>query len=253
MLESNAGLERPPPGMRLVPKGTFPVGPWQNDLGDARLIPAGASGARFSLDRSFFIDAFEVDVAAYQKCVRAGACVESASADPAFASLCNAQGPAREHHPINCVDRSRARAYCRWLGKRLPSEAEWERAARGDDARLYPWGNQQPPSCETAVVSPLCDRTPAQTRETGSRASAALSPFGVADLAGNVWEWVEDGWSAEPAARASISSQPQATDWGVLRGGSWDQESSHATATTRLRAAVTRAEVSFGFRCASQP
>ncbi|HET7546079.1 MAG TPA: SUMF1/EgtB/PvdO family nonheme iron enzyme [Polyangiaceae bacterium] len=244
----------PPPGMRFVPKGQFALGPWQNDLGDAGLLRAGPSGARFSFSRSFYIDAFEVDVLGYRECVRAGGCLESISADPKLASLCNAQAPGREHHPINCVDRSRARAYCRWVGKRLPSEAEWEHAARGDDQRLYPWGNQPPASCEMAVVSPLCERAPLQTREIGSRALAALSPFGVADLAGNVWEWVEDDWEVDPAEHASVDAlQHNDSGWGVLRGGSWDHGSNRATATTRLRAAVAQTDVSFGFRCVSSP
>lgn len=254
-IESNVPVPPPRPGMRYLPKGQFLLGPWQNALGDFALARSGTSGVRFSLERGFYIDAFEVDVAAYQRCVRAGACLESTSADPNLASLCNARQLEREHHPINCVDRSRARAYCHWAGKRLPSEAEWEHAARGDDQRLYPWGDQPPASCEMAVVSPLCDRAPLQTRETGSRAAASLSPFGVADLAGNVWEWVEDDWSVDPAQHASSADALERNDsgWGVLRGGSWDQESNRAAATTRLRAAVARADVSFGFRCASGP
>src|SRR5262245_51501460 len=101
-----------------------------------------------------------------------------------------------------------------------------------------------------AVVSPLCDRAPLQTRDTGSRTAESLSPFGVADLAGNVWEWVEDDWLVDPAQRASSANALARNDsgWGVLRGGSWDQESNRATATTRLRADVARTDVSFGFR-----
>ena len=248
---SAAPVEQAPNGMRFVPKGDFSAGPWQNDLGDAQLVRVGTNGAHFSLAKAFFIDTFEVDVAAYQRCVRAGGCTESTSADRSLAALCNAGQPTREHHPINCVDRFQARAYCHWAGKRLPSEAEWERAARGDDQRLYPWGNQPPGSCEWAVVSPLCERAPFPTRETGSRALASLSPFGVADLSGNVWEWVEDPWSSDPSQPAS----PARSDagWGVLRGGGWDHESSRATAVNRLRADETHAEVSFGFRCASSP
>jgi iron(II)-dependent oxidoreductase len=118
----------------------------------------------------------------------------------------------------------------------LPRETEWEFAARGAEARLYPWGNTAPDTCEMAVVSGLCPRTPFATRPTGTRQAAALSAQGIADLSGNVWEWVSDG-----------------TDTGVLRGGGWDYPKDRATGVARLEAAPAHADVSMGFRCALSP
>jgi len=194
--------------------------------------------------RAFALDRVEVSVERYQSCVAAGACTNSAFhsetaslvADASFDELCNARHAERAQHPINCVDRRQARAYCAWIGKRLPSEAEWDFAARGADGRLYPWGDHAPDSCEMAVVSGLCERKPEPTRPVGSRSDKALSPFGVADLSGNVWEWV-----ADDASSAGV---------GVLRGGGWDYPAERATGQARLTVPEARADVSDGFRCA---
>src|SRR6478609_2341565 len=120
---------------------------------DMRAVRSGA--------RAFALDRTEVSVERYQSCVGAGACTASAfhsetsapASGPSFDELCNARHVDRAEHPINCVDRRQARTYCAWLGKRLPTEAEWDLAARGADGRLFPWGNQAPDSCDMAVVS----------------------------------------------------------------------------------------------------
>jgi len=189
----------------------------------------------------FALDRVEVDARHYDACVSAGACTKSVyrgdDALPSvagFAELCNAGLEERAEHPINCVDRAQARAYCHWAGKRLPSEAEWEFAARGRDERLYPWGNEAITSCDMAVVSGVCERKPAATRRVGSREANAVSPFGLADMSGNVWEWVEDEHAGH----------------GVLRGGGWDYPADRATVVSRLIVPETRADVSTGFRCA---
>jgi formylglycine-generating enzyme required for sulfatase activity len=151
----------------------------------------------------------------------------------AYHGLCNERYADRGRHPINCVSRAQATAYCRWLGKRLPTEAEWEFAARGGTTRIYPWGDAAPETCEMAVVSGLCTRNPVATRPAGSRQSSAQSAQGLADLSGNVWEWVSDG-----------------VERGVLRGGGWDYAADRATTSARLEADPAHADVSMGFRCA---
>jgi serine/threonine protein kinase len=189
----------------------------------------------------FLLDVEEVDTAHYQGCVQAGSCTQSSlvTSDPvlgksdAYRGLCNERYADRGRHPINCVSRAQATAYCRWLGKRLPTEAEWEFAARGGTTRLYPWGDAAPETCEMAVVSGLCTRNPVATRPAGSRQSSAQSAQGLADLSGNVWEWVSDG-----------------VERGVLRGGGWDYAADRATTSARLEADPAHADVSMGFRCA---
>jgi serine/threonine protein kinase len=195
-------------------------------------------------ERTFALDRVEVSVERYRACVAAGACSDSgarpgardATPGPGFDELCNARHPERAAHPINCVDRRQARAYCEWSGKRLPTEAEWDLAARGAEGRIYPWGDRAPASCEMAVVSGLCARQPEPTRAVGSRSPQSLTPSGIADLSGNVWEWVDD--------------EAESPGVGVLRGGGWDYPAARATTQARLTVPETHADVSDGFRCA---
>jgi serine/threonine protein kinase len=232
-------------GVALISKGHGPATKSQSDPAATPAMPA--IPPEMSLIRGgpgpYALDRVEVDVEHYRACVAARACSQatfrSETSEPvprtSFDALCNVQHPERADHPINCVDRKQAQQYCVWVGKRLPTEAEWDYAGRGDDARSYPWGNRAPDSCDMAVVSGLCPRQPDSTRPVGSRSSKALSPFGIADLSGNVWEWVADDASS---------------DDGVLRGGGWDHPAERATVTARLTVPKTRADVNAGFRCA---
>lgn len=235
-------------GVALVSKGHAPASNAQGGVPRSSAMAAmPAIPPEMRLIRGgpgpFALDRVEVEVERYRACVTAGACSQAVfrsepsvagSATP-FDGLCNAQHPERTDHPINCVDRRQAQEYCAWVGKRLPTEAEWDFAGRGADKRTYPWGNRVPDSCDMAVVSGLCPRQPDSTRPVGSRSSEALSPFGIADLSGNVWEWVADDASA---------------DDGVLRGGGWDYPAERATVMARLTVPKTRADVNAGFRCA---
>lgn len=188
--------------------------------GGTRTLPA------FSIDRT------EVTVAAYRACVDAGACREADGGEG-----CNASLVEREAHPINCVDWEQARAYCTWRGARLPSEWEWERAARGTDGRKYPWGNE-PVDCRRAVIDEgsgsACGRGDT-TFEVGSKPEGA-SPDGVLDLIGNVWEWtasIHDG-----------NSSP------VVRGGAYYVDALLARASFQLRFSPVGSGPFVGFRCA---
>jgi sulfatase modifying factor 1 len=173
-----------------VPSGTFTMGTHGE----------GESRPRRVHVEAFEIDVTEVTVEAYQSCVAAGAC----AALTAFGTTCNVDKPALAQHPINCVDASQAETYCRWAGKRLPSEEEWEFAARGSDGRTFPWGNGEPSSL-------ACWRRAAENRGTCAAGAfpAGASPFGVQDMAGNLWEW-----TATP-----LNRRPDAPR--VVRGGGW--------------------------------
>jgi formylglycine-generating enzyme required for sulfatase activity len=239
-----------PVGMVAVPAGEFTMG----DDADAKARPS----RRVRMTKPFLIDATEVTVADYAKCSASTACtptsmhgpVATASELERLGSMCNAQDPERGNHPINCVDRRQAAAYCSFVGKRLPTEAEWEYAARGPDGRTYPWGNEEP-GCGKAVVSGcvrvLSDH--ASTKPVGSY-PVAKSPFGALDMAGNVWEWVADGWSSYDSGQSVDPVASGTGNLGVIRGGSWDFGPAQLKASARWQFYVTNGYVNTGFRCA---
>jgi formylglycine-generating enzyme required for sulfatase activity len=164
-------------GMLLVPGGTFVMGTDREGEGDER--PAHS----VTLE-SFYLDETEVTNEAYGRCVAARACV---APDPDSATA-NHVGPdsrfRRPRQPVSSVDWNNARAYCQWVGKRLPTEAEFERAVRGDDGRRYPWGNDRP-TLEHAVFGSSV------TQDVGTH-PLGRGPYGHHDLTGNVWEWLAD-------------------------------------------------------------
>jgi formylglycine-generating enzyme required for sulfatase activity len=193
------------------------------------------------------MDRTEVTVASYARCAAAGACspasttVVSRGLSPGdvkfWSRFCNAGVPGRDEHPINCVDWRQAGAYCRWAGGRLPTEAEWEHAARGADARTYPWGNDKPTARRLNACGAECG---AKASALGARAKTTMydgndgaettapvgsypdgaSLFGVLDMAGNVWEWTADGYA--PYDPASTDNPiHEAGPLRVVRGGHW--------------------------------
>ena len=169
----------------------------------------------------FAIDKTEVRAGAYKACVDAGVCAYNGDTGGYYTYDHN-----MENHPINGVNWYEANTYCEWLGKRLPTEAEWEKAARGIDGRKYPWGNSPDASCTHLVMDEGGDGCgTAQTWEVGSKPLGA-SPYGAMDMAGNVWEWTADWYSSDYYEQTPVEGWvnpegPVSGVYRVLRGGSW--------------------------------
>ncbi len=198
---------------------------------------------------SYAIDVTEVTVEAYESCVVEGGCSpRNVAADIG----CNA-GVDDAQHPANCVTWSQAAAYCEWAGKRLPSEAQWEFAAEGQANSRWPWGGAPNPNCDLAVIvtdGPGCGAD--RTAPVGSRRSGSTRA-GVADLTGNVSEWVADWYSATAYAEWHDTSDPAGPPSGELRIRRGADFKSGAIASLRVRNRVAAdpkvALPTAGFRC----
>lgn len=255
--------------MLLVPAGTFVMGSSEEEaeaayhLGKKYYVDSEeASTERWWLNNelprrqvwveAFYMDKYEVTVGEYQTFV------DSAGHRTLPADLATyAPG---NNHPVVRVSWGDAAAYCQWAEKRLPTEAEWEKAARGEDGRLYPWGNSAP----AGTLANYCDTTCAEawkdaqendgyayTAPVGTY-EAGKSPYGIYDLAGNVAEWVED-WYETVYYRHAPQRNPVNTtvsSFRVLRGGSWYLWPVHARAAHRSRFSPQSRLNNVGFRCA---
>jgi len=242
--------------MVFIPKGHFFMG---SDRGESDEVPV-----RRVYVKAFEIDKYEVTVAQFRKCVDAGVCKVPEGLKGILhsyeANLCNWGVTNRDNHPINCMRWKEADAYCRWTGKRLPTEAEWEKAARGSDARRFPWGNEQA-NCDRAVVDDGGDGCGREsTWPVGSKPQGA-SPYGVMDMSGNVWEWVADWYdhgyykkapAVDPYNDQEVSWLPGRKPGKVLRGGSWADQTAiiHRGANRLEYDPDTFPDYTVGFRCA---
>ena len=202
---------------------------------------------------AYYIDQFEVTNARYQACVDAGVCTPPKLAD-SISHRVYFGSPDFADYPVINVDWFQATDFCAWEGKRLPTEAEWVKAARGpDDTRKYPWGDE-PPTCELANFWEGLNGCGGDTAAVGSYPAGA-SPYGVMDMAGNVWEWVND-WYAADYYSVSPTNNPQGPDSGVGRvniGGAFDSISLNLDTTSRSPWGPSLYDSMTGFRCAHSP
>jgi sulfatase modifying factor 1 len=242
--------------MVVVPAGQFMMGCSANDPDCEK--DEGPQGGTVVDVTEFSIDRNEVTVAEYEKCMGAGKCTRPK--DHARNKYCNVGLEERNKHPANCVDWSEAVSYCQWQGKRLPTEVEWEKAARAGSSSRYPWG--QDVSCTNAILDD--GKTLASAGDepdgcgedrswpVGSRPANAL---GLYDMHGNVGEWTSVWYSPEAIAdyAAGKSVGPAGGKQRVVRGGSWDENKLNLRSSFRnVKPPVSGKSIygSIGFRCA---
>lgn len=259
-------------GMVSVPGGPFSMGSETPDAleGERPVHPVTVA--------AFCIDELEVTTVDFKKCTDAGNCRRAGQSNEwpkitdrdrqVYDSLCNIRAPEdRGQHPINCVTWAMADSYCKNQNKHLPTEAQWELAARGPNGRTFPWGDAPPSAKVVNACGAECvawgmrnrvdvrgayaeDDRWAATAPVGSF-PAGRSPFGMQDAAGNVAEWVADVFAAYPRGAQDNPSGPPSGQDRVVRGGSWNGEkSSTVRSSARSRSNAEDRSYAIGFRCA---
>ncbi len=250
------------PGMAYLPGGKFVMG---SKTGESDEVPEHEVAVP-----SFYMDLTEVTAGAYARCVVGRVCagqntvewIGYSDADKKrWNSVCNLGKAGREKHPMNCVSWDQAKAYCAWVGKRLPSEVEWEYAARGSAGRKYPWGSAIPGPRYLNACGRECVEywkkqgvtwTGMYTGSDGYEATAPVgsvagdrTPEGILDLGGNVLEWMSNFYTDCYRANCSTTAER------AIRGGSWGNNyASNARAANRSRGVPALRDDLLGFRCA---
>ena len=216
----------PRPEMIRISGGTFEMGDADSEWDSERPVHTVTVA-------SFEISKTEVTVAQYRACVSAGKC-RAPDLDLYGALIgCTWNAEGKDNHPVNCVSWNDAKAYAEWFAARLPTEAEWEYAARsGGLHREYPWGDAEP-TCDLAVISGCGSGTQSVCSKEGGNTEQ-----GLCDMAGNVWEWVEDDWHGNyvgaPEDGSAWVDSPRAS-FRVRRGGSWGYSPQGARVAIRFR------------------
>ena len=239
----------PGDGMTLVcvPAGEFIQGSAADDL---HAEPNEEPQHVVHVD-AFWIDRTEVTNAMFAECVAANACHERTISPYLWGVYLPNGDPyyyeSEYHdHPVIMLDGDEAQAYCRWAGRRLPYEAEWEKAARGSDDRLYPWGAGI--DCEQANFLG-CTDAPARV----DAYPESVSPYGALNMAGNLWEWVADWYSPDYYVQAPTQNPhgPLTGQYRTLRGGGWRSLSYQLRVTNRASGKPEHAtDGEIGIRCA---
>ena len=255
-------------GMTLVyvPAGEFLMGSTEAQFQAAIIECVKDGGTQADCIKSYgdekpahtvYLDAFRIDQtdvtnAMYAKCVGAGACTAPSNLSSSTRKDYYSNDQYADYPVIN-VDWNQADAYCTWAGRSLPTEAQWEKAARGTDGRIYPWGNQEP---NNSLLNFDQQKTGDTTR-VGSYPAGA-SPYGALDMAGNVKNWAAD-WYATTYISNSPKRNPTGPDSGterVLRGSSWAHWGPNSRSALRnhsVPSGISDKLSSFGFRCAVSP
>jgi len=225
---------KPAAEMILIPAGEFIMGSdsWEEDERPLHKVYLEA----------FEIDRFEVTNEQFEAFVKATGYQTDAEKAGESSTWRSYYTEGKGNHPVVKVTWNDAVAYCQWAGKRLPTEAEWEKAARGTEGNIYPWGNKWDP-------------TRANTKASGIRGTTAVgsfpdgaSPYGVMDMAGNVAEWVADWYQAYPGS--TYTSPWFGEKFRVIRGGGWFYDETLVRTSSRSASSVDLRNDDVGFRCA---
>jgi serine/threonine-protein kinase len=233
--------------MVYVPAGTFKMG---SEIGDDRERPVHD----VTLD-AFWIDRTEVTNAQYAQCVAADKC-GAPSSTHSYTRDSYYENDQYDDYPVIYVNWINADKYCTWAGGQLPTEAQWEYAARGPDAHEYPWGstfdgtrlNFCDKNCPFDWADKTVDDGYADTAPVGSYPNGA-SWVGALDLAGNVWEWVNDWYGLYPDSNQTNPTGPASGIQKVLRGGSWYYNADGGRTAYRVHNPPAIRDNHFGFRC----
>lgn len=254
--DAGCGKQVPPADMKCIPGGKFIRGSNRTtvDEDSGRKVRDESPEAQVEVS-TFFMDTNEVTYSQYQECVKAKGCPPARP---------NYRGYSRPNQPMLGVSWFHSRDYCRWKGRRLPTEAEWEKAARGDEGQLYPWGNE-PADCAKAIIK-FKDNKGCGTGVTWDVGSRPAYRYGLHDMAGNSWEWVHDWYSPDYAkcGTACAGQDPRGPCGGsekcpghirkIVRGGSWWWDGLSAIAHNRRpHYPSNKPYHHFGFRCAKTP
>ena len=233
------GLGRDGSEMVFVPSGDFLRGSNSDE-------PDAAPQRRITLS-AYYIDRYAVSMARYRQCVSSGKC-----SAPEAEGHCTWGKPGKDDHPINCVSWFQADEYCRWAGKLLPTEAQWEKAATGPKPRRYPWG-KIPPDCALAnfALNPDKKKYCHDGTVKVNKYPGGASPYGALQMAGNVFHWVKD-WYGKEYYRSSEARDPMGPFEGkyrVVRGGSWFSREADLRTTMRGPLPPGAKYNYLGFRC----
>ncbi len=261
-----------PEGSLFIPGGPMFMG--ARDLNEDARPPHEVTLSSFCLDRT------EVTTRAYAACVEKGQCERAleevswpgvtADKKKRYSPFCNAGKAGRGEHPINCVAWAMADNYCTKAGRRLPSEAEWEFAARGSNQRKYPWGDEAPSAKRLNACGKECalwgdkhaeKHATMYDDDDGFSATAPVGSFpagaaahGVMDLAGNVWEWTADYYAPYTEAKQQDPKGPATGDKRVVRGGDYFAfQADWARPAYRWKTEPASYNHAIGFRCAADP
>ena len=248
--------------MVLIPAGWFEMGCVPGDLEcEDREKPR-----KRVYVNAFYMDVHEVTVAEYRECVKAGKCETAKESDSGkYAAYNNWDKPGHENHPINSVNWHEALTYCTWRGKRLPTEAEFEKALRGGaEGKKYPWGDAAVPSSRFGNYADESARRrfPEWNRAisgyddgyVGTSPACAMekNAYGLCDISGNVWEWCadwyEEDWYSRMPERNPKNDTPSPTR--VLRGCGWNNFTRLLRASYRFSSKPSARSPNGGFRCA---